>query len=122
MRIALALCWVGVATAADYARDVRPILARKCFACHGPGLQKSHLRLDRREDALRGGESGIPAITPNQANRSLLIRYISGTDAKLTMPPSGPRLTEAEITTLREWIDAGATYPDPVVSEAPKVD
>ncbi|MCX6609268.1 MAG: hypothetical protein NTW74_00270, partial [Acidobacteria bacterium] len=53
--------------AADYTQDVRPILARKCFACHGPGLQKSHLRLDRREDALRGGESGVPAIEPGKA-------------------------------------------------------
>jgi len=122
MKLALALCWVGVATAADYAREVRPILARKCFACHGPGLQKSHLRLDRREDALRGGESGVSAIEPGKASASLLMRYVSGTDAKLVMPPSGPRLTEAEVVVLREWIDAGAAYPEAAVSEAPKVD
>jgi mono/diheme cytochrome c family protein len=120
--LALALCWLGSAHAADYVRDVRPILARKCFACHGPGLQKSHLRLDRREDALRGGESGVAAIEPGKASASLLMRYVSGTDAKLVMPPSGPRLTEAEVGVLREWIDAGAAYPEAVVSEAPKVD
>ncbi len=108
--------------AADYMQDVRPILARKCFACHGPGLQKSHLRLDRREDALRGGESGVPAIEPGKSNASLLIRYIAGTDAKLVMPPSGPRLTEAEVKTLKDWIDEGAAYPEARLSEAPKID
>ncbi len=112
----------AVGQAADYARDVRPILARKCFACHGAGLQKSHLRLDRRDDALRGGESGVPAIEPGKAGASLLIRYVSGTDAKLVMPPSGPRLSEAEVNTLKEWIDEGAAYPELSVSEVPKVD
>ena len=108
--------------AADYAQDVRPILARKCFACHGPGLQKSQLRLDRRDDALRGGESGVPAIEPGKAAASMLIRYVAGTDAKLVMPPSGPRLSEAEVKTLKDWIDEGAVYPETSMSEAPKVD
>ena len=110
MRLLILLSAV-VCLGADFEREVRPILAKKCFACHGAALQKSHLRLDRRADMLRGGESGIPAVEPGKSASSLLIRYVSGTDAKLVMPPAGPRLTAAEIATLREWIDGGAVWP-----------
>lgn len=109
-------------SAADFATEVRPLLARRCFSCHGPAVQKSHLRLDRRADALQGGESGIPAFEPGKGGASLLIRYVSGTDPKLVMPPAGPRLTAAEIQLLKEWIDAGAEWPGAEVSAVPKVD
>ena len=108
--------------AVDFEREVRPLLARKCFACHGPALQKGHLRLDRRADALKGGESGIPAIAPGKSADSLMIRYVSGTDAKLVMPPAGPRLTAAEIALLKEWIDAGAVWPDATDAVSEKSD
>ncbi|MBL8240792.1 MAG: PSD1 domain-containing protein [Bryobacterales bacterium] len=108
--------------AADFERDVRPLLARKCFGCHGAGLQKSHLRLDRRADMLRGGESGIPAVVPGKSADSLLIRYVSGTDPKLVMPPAGPRLTAAEIALLKEWIDEGARWPGEAETVAAKAD
>jgi hypothetical protein len=107
---------------ADFEREVRPLLARKCFACHGAALQKSHLRLDRRADMLRGGESGIPAVAPGKSVDSLLIRYVSGTDPKLVMPPAGPRLTAAEITLLKEWIDEGARWPGAEETVAAKAD
>ncbi len=121
MRYALLLIPM-LCSAADFATEIRPLLARRCFACHGPAVQKSHLRLDRRADALQGGESGIPAFEPGQSEKSLLIRYVSGTDPKLVMPPAGPRLTVAEIALLKEWIDAGAEWPGAEVSAAPKVD
>ncbi|MFN9754498.1 MAG: DUF1549 domain-containing protein, partial [bacterium] len=108
------LIWIllGAAgcAAADFATDVRPMLARRCWGCHGPALHKSDLRLDRRADALHGGESGIPAIVPGNSKDSLLIRDVSGADPKLVMPPAGPRLTPAEVETLRPWIDAGAEW------------
>lgn len=118
----LLLLFSLVGFGADFERDIRPLLARKCFGCHGPALQKSHLRLDRRADALRGGESGIPALEPGKSAASLLIRYVSGTDPKLVMPPAGPRLTAAEIALLQEWIDEGALWPGTEVSTAPKAD
>ncbi|MFN7640420.1 MAG: c-type cytochrome domain-containing protein [bacterium] len=73
-------------------------------------MQKSDLRLDRREDALRGGESGVAAIVPGDSKGSLLMRYVTGADPKLVMPPAGPRLTGEEIAVLRQWIDAGAQW------------
>src|SRR5678815_3592696 len=68
----------STAAAPDYARDVRPLLERSCFGCHGPQKQKSDFRLDVREIALKGGESGKPAIVPHNAKASPLIRYVSG--------------------------------------------
>ena len=99
----------------DYLRDVRPILQEHCYPCHGAEKQKSGYRLDDREVALRGGDSGKPAIVPHNAKASPLLRYVSGEEEEMLMPPakSGkPRLTASEIETLRSWIDAGPVWPE----------
>jgi Protein of unknown function (DUF1549)/Protein of unknown function (DUF1553)/Planctomycete cytochrome C len=99
----------------DFVNDVRPILERSCFGCHGPEKRKSGYRLDVRDIAFKGGDSGEPAIVPHGATKSPLIRYVSGEDEEMLMPPqdSGkPRLTKAEVDTLRAWIDAGPAWPD----------
>jgi mono/diheme cytochrome c family protein len=95
---------------ADAFSRARPILAARCFSCHGPNQKQGGLRLDRAAEALRGGDSG-PAIRPGKSGESLLIRYVTGADPKKVMPPTGPRLTPAEARALREWIDAGAPWP-----------
>jgi hypothetical protein len=102
----------------DYARDIQPILEARCYACHGSKAQMHGLRLDRKSDALRGGGSGVPAIVPGNSALSLLIKYVSGT-ADVVMPPAGQRLKPAEIETLREWIDGGASWPG--ADDAPAV-
>ncbi len=99
----------------DFVKDVRPILEHNCFGCHGSEKEKSGYRLDVREIALRGGDSGEAAIVPHDATNSPLIRYVSGDDEDMLMPPkkSGkPRLTRAEVDTLRAWIDAGPAWPE----------
>ena len=101
--------------APDFAREVRPILEKSCLGCHGPEKQKNGYRLDVRDIALKGGESGEAAIVPHDAKASPLIRYVSGEDADMLMPPKKsdkPRLTAAEVETLRAWIDAGASWPE----------
>src|SRR4029077_20567907 len=59
---------VGAPDAAgiNYEQEVRPILANRCFGCHGPRLQQSGLRLDLRQNALRGGDLGV-RIRPGEA-------------------------------------------------------
>jgi hypothetical protein len=93
-----------------FERDVRPILEKRCFDCHGSDTQESGLRLDVREALLKGGKSGRPAVLPGQSGKSRLIEVISGRDKKVSMPPDGARLTAAEIDTLRAWIDGGAQW------------
>ena len=93
----------------DYDQHVKPILAGKCFSCHGPKQQQSGLRLDRRQLALRGGDYG-PVIIPGKSGESKLIHRIAGSEAGLQMPPTGA-LEEGEIAVLRAWIDQGADMP-----------
>lgn len=124
MRISLvlALFFTTASAAVDYERDIRPLLAKRCHGCHSAAAQMSHLRLDQKASMLKGGESGIPAIEPGNSSRSLLIRYVSGADAKLVMPPKGPRLSEAEVALLAKWIDEGAPWPGAEAAVEPAPD
>src|SRR6185436_9980878 len=64
----------------NYEQHVRPILATRCFGCHGPRQQQSGLRLDLRQNALRGGDYGV-VIVPGSAAESKLIQRLMGSDA-----------------------------------------
>ncbi len=94
----------------NFARDIKPILASKCFACHGPDepTRKAELRLDTREGALESA-----AIEPGSAAQSELVARVTSTNPKMQMPPPDakkPGLTAAEIALVKRWIDAGAKY------------
>ncbi len=104
----------AIAAAPDFAREVRPILEKHCFSCHGPDKHKSGYRLDVRDVALKGGDSGKPAIVPHDAKASPLIRFVSGEEKELLMPPKGERLDAGQIALLKRWIDAGAPWPEGV--------
>jgi len=97
-----------------YGRDVRPILADRCFRCHGPDAtaREANLRLDLRDEALRARKDGA-AIVPGDAQKSLLIQRVRHEDESERMPPrkSGkPELNAAEVATIERWIEAGAPY------------
>lgn len=98
----------GVAQDAGFfEKQVRPILANRCYACHGPhaGEGQAGLRLDSLAGMLRGGRSG-PALVPGQPERSLLIHAVNH-DTSLQMPPK-TKLPIDEVRTLTRWVDAGA--------------
>ncbi len=101
----------------DFQKDVQPILAQKCHSCHGDEAQQAGLRLDRRQNALRGGDYG-PVIVPGNSSESKLIRRLVHGDGGLQMPPTGP-LGDEEIGILRAWIDQGADFRITVEDEAP---
>jgi len=101
-----------------YARDVQPILKQHCLKCHGPTKQESGLRVDRRAQLLRGGESGQPAVVSGNSQRSLLLQLISHTDPDQRMPPSGSPLKPDQIARIRVWIDQGAVMPETPGSDA----
>ena len=98
--------------AVDFARDVEPLLVKRCSECHGPDKQKGHLRLDSRASALAPAESGKPAIVPGQPDAGTLLHHVTSTDPEVRMPPKGSRLTAAEVSMLRFWIQEGATWPE----------
>lgn len=97
----------------DYTRDIRPILAEKCFACHGLDDKKRQagLRLDTREGAFGTAPSGHTAIVPGKPASSQLVSRITAHDGT-QMPPagSGKKLTPQEIETLKKWVAQGAPY------------
>jgi len=115
--LGLLLCWAILSTAGisrgaepiDFNRDIRPILAVNCFACHGPddAARKGELRLDVRLQAVAAG-----AISPGKPNESELITRINSDDLELRMPPpdSGHSLTGAQKELLKRWIAGGSRY------------
>jgi len=92
----------------DFTRDIEPLLQKRCLVCHGPQQQMSGLRLDQKDAAIKGGNSGKDIVAGNSAG-SRLIRLVAGVDQKV-MPPVGARLTAAEIGLLRAWIDQGVDW------------
>ncbi|HND54538.1 MAG TPA: DUF1549 domain-containing protein, partial [Pirellulaceae bacterium] len=112
-----AIAIVALATptlAVDFLREVQPILAEHCTQCHGVDAtdRKSGLRLDQRDGAVKGGDSGSPAIKPGMPEASELVKRITSTDPDLVMPPPSQKkpLSAKQIETLRQWIKDGAPY------------
>jgi mono/diheme cytochrome c family protein len=97
---------------ADFARDVRPIFEKHCYACHGQDKQKSGLRLDIRSEAFKGGDGYGPSIVPNNLEESPLIALVTAQDSAERMPPSGPGLSKSEIDILTSWVMQGANWPE----------
>ena len=91
-----------------FTTDIRPIMEQSCWDCHGEEFQRSGLDLRTRDDALAGGLGG-PAIVPGRADQSLLYRMIAGLEEPL-MPRDGPSLSDAQIASVREWINGGAHW------------
>ncbi|MEX2262170.1 MAG: DUF1553 domain-containing protein [Bryobacteraceae bacterium] len=98
----------------DFSRDIRPILADKCFVCHGPDAanNKSKLRFDTEAHALADLGKGRRAIVRGHPKQSDLVRRITAENESIRMPPaySGRKLTKQEIQRLTEWIAQGAPW------------
>lgn len=94
----------------DFATQVKPLLARRCFACHGPETEEGGLRLDDAESALRELDSGAHAIVLGDADASELIARVTSEDEFMRMPPEGKPLTREEVDTLKRWINEGAEW------------
>ena len=104
----------GLPTTVEFNRHVRPILSANCYVCHGPDVstREGGLRLDMREHALEGGESGEQVIVPGDPLASALIRRINTADEDDKMPPAETRrtLSAQDIAMLKLWIEQGASY------------
>lgn len=114
----------------DFNRDVRSILAKNCFACHGPDeeAREAGLRLDSFVGATADLD-GRRALVPQKPGESELVSRIESPDTDAVMPPpdSGHELTDEEKKLLRRWIEQGGEYnvhwslTRPVKTDLPKV-
>jgi hypothetical protein len=113
LTLATTLVLVGAACSApaklEYNRDVRPILADNCFACHGPdsAARKADLRIDNREDAIKS-----EAIVPGKPEKSPIVERIFSTEKSEVMPPAktNKKLTAGQKEILKRWVAEGAEY------------
>jgi hypothetical protein len=111
----------GADSPLDFGRDVRPLLARKCFVCHGndEGTRAADLRLDVREEAVRM-RGKFAALVPGQPDESELWLRITDDVDPMPPPKAGERLTTEELDVLRRWIEAGAPYAEHWAFVAPE--
>ena len=112
---ALSLCFpAGAADSApvDFRADVLPLLADRCFACHGPDedTREAELRFDRRESVF--GNRETPLLVPGKPAQSNLYVRISSSDPDVHMPPPDAtrQLTAEEVDLIRVWIEQGAQW------------
>jgi len=99
--------------AVDYARDIRPLLAEYCYACHGPdaGQRQADLRFDGRGVATSLLASGVTAIVPGDSGASALVARIFHSNPDERMPPPDEQQLEDEHKLLLQaWVEQGAPY------------
>ncbi len=119
-RFAIIFCGVlcsltALAAVPDFARDIQPIFAKHCYECHGAEKQKAKLRLDERSSAFRTGNEAV--IVPGNASGSKIYQRITLPKGhEDIMPNRGEPLTKAETDLIRDWIAAGAVWPEKVVT------
>ncbi|MFM2163754.1 MAG: hypothetical protein RL325_191 [Planctomycetota bacterium] len=100
----------------DFDREVRPVLAARCYSCHGndPDSRKAGLRFDTFEGATSLLRSGRRAIVPGRPDESAMLARVSAREPDERMPPEGHEpLTADEVAAIREWIAAGAEFTAP---------
>ncbi|MCA9083560.1 MAG: PSD1 domain-containing protein [Planctomycetaceae bacterium] len=95
---------------------VQPLLQQKCLACHGQDADniEGGFDLSNRDVLLNGGESfGNDVLKPGDAEHSVLYRTVLRTEPDFEMPPKeAEKLTQQEAWWIRDWINAGAPWPD----------
>lgn len=128
-RTALVLVLLGVQWAATraaeadevvFSRDVAPILRTECLTCHNHRDRRGGLSLETRRALLQGGESGA-VVVPGEPEVSYLLDLLEPTDGHAEMPKQAKPLQEGQIAIIRNWIEAGAKWPDQITLAAPVV-
>jgi mono/diheme cytochrome c family protein len=106
-----------------FTERIAPVLTQKCVACHRPENRKGGLDLTTRETMLQGGENGVGFVSGKPEESSIYVRSVAMNGERPEMPEKGEPLTPAESQALREWITAGAAWPEKfVLKETAKAD
>ena len=96
----------------DFKRDIQPLFEQRCYECHGEKKQKGGIRFDRKSTVFQGGDSGQPLVVAGKATESPLLKRVTTTDQDEVMPPKGERLSDTQVSLLRDWIEQGALWPE----------
>jgi hypothetical protein len=107
----LLFCWPFALWASSYLEAIKPVLAERCYACHGALKQKAGLRLDTAANLLAGSKDQV-VVRPGQVEGSALLARVTSEDPDERMPPEGKALEPGTIEALRAWIAAGAPAPE----------
>ena len=94
-----------------FEKQIRPLLMEHCVQCHGPDKQESGLRLDSRQQVLHGTTDADALVVPGKHAESRLLQVIQYAEDDTQMPPKA-RLPDSQISAVRQWIDAGAYWPE----------
>lgn len=115
----LGTVWTTSAAAAEslYTRHVRPLLAERCYACHGALKQEAGLRVDTGALVRKGSDNG-PIVNFSVVDESVLLDRLTSENDGYRMPPEGNPFTADEIDHLKKWISTGAASPKNEVPEA----
>ncbi|MCS5630943.1 MAG: DUF1549 domain-containing protein, partial [Pirellulaceae bacterium] len=117
-------CATNAAEPISFNKQIRPILADRCFACHGPDSAQrvSDMRLDQQETIFQELPSGEFPVVKGKPNESAIIHRIVSDDEELKMPPvdSGKTLNQQEIELIKQWISEGADWNKHWAYEAPQ--
>ena len=103
----------GANKPAYYTEKVRPILVANCAKCHLDANHKGGLSLQTQSSTMKGGRDGVVVVPGHPANSLLvkLIRHEGPVDDPKPMPPNAPKISDADIAVVEQWIKAGAMMP-----------
>jgi cytochrome c len=104
----------GANKPAFYTEKVKPILQTNCGKCHLDMNHKGGLAMDTKASMMKGGRDGVVIVPGDPANSTLvkLIRHEGPPDDPKPMPPKSPKMSDADIAVIEQWVKAGAVMPD----------
>lgn len=101
-------------TPVSYTRQVKPLFDKQCVSCHSGGAAGGGYSLTTRAALLAGGRHGT-AVVPRNSAESILVKYLTG-ELQPRMPSGAPPLSQDTIRLVRRWIDQGAVYDSPALT------
>jgi len=106
---------VATSIPVSFSKDLAPIFAKKCVACHGPEKSKGHFRIDSFDWLTKAGESKSAPVVSGQPEQSELVRRLTAKDEDERMPQKDDPLPADQIALIERWIKDGARFdgPDP---------
>jgi mono/diheme cytochrome c family protein len=101
-------------TAAYYTTRVRPILTKNCGKCHMNFNHKGGLSLETKASTMKGGRKGVVVIPGDPADSLLvkLVRHEGPANDPMPMPPKSPKISDADVAAITQWVKAGAVMPN----------